>query len=107
MFVSEVVTKSKEESSSSESEDDLVAGIFKVKSKSSKKKTKLKNDIYHQRDCSKPSNHVKLDEINFDELKSLIKDCFVTGKWSSSEDAQQLLDEDGKCDHGNLLVYRA
>jgi len=24
-----------------------------------------------------------------------IKDCFVTGEWESSKDAQKLLDEDG------------
>ena len=28
-----------------------------------------------------------------DEIRELIKDCFVTGKWAESEDAEALLNE--------------
>ena len=30
-----------------------------------------------------------------EQVKEMIKDCFVTGKWDASEDAQALLDLDG------------
>ena len=34
-----------------------------------------------------------------------IRDCFVTGKWDKSRDAQTLLDQDGKCSHHTVVKY--
>ena len=78
-----------------------------MKRKVSVSKAKDKKSIYHQCDCSKEGLQVSIDDISIDELKDLIKDCFVTGKWSSSEDAQQLLDEDGRRQKALFGVLRS
>ena len=78
-----------------------------MKKKVSASKAKDKRSIYHQCDCSKEGLQVSVDDINIDELKELIKDCFVTGKWSASEDAQQLLDEDGRRQKAFFVVLRS
>lgn len=78
-----------------------------MKRKVSVSKAKNKKSIYHHCDCSKEGLQVSIDDINIDELKDLIKDCFVTGKWSASEDAQQLLDEDGRRQKALFVVLRS
>lgn len=106
-FFLEVVTKTCKDSSSESEDDDLVAGIFKVKKKVSVSKANYKRSIYHQCDCSKESLQMSIDDINIDELEDLIKDCFVTGKWGASEDAQQLLDEDGRSHFLKFLLAKS
>uniref|UniRef100_A0A7M5V0L6 Ribosome biogenesis protein BMS1 homolog n=2 Tax=Clytia hemisphaerica TaxID=252671 RepID=A0A7M5V0L6_9CNID len=79
------------ENEDSESDDeDLVAGIFQTQKNKLKKK---KNALYHSRDCSKTDIGKDALDVAIDEIKELIKDCFVTGKWEESEDAEALLNE--------------
>ena len=78
-------------SSDEEDEEDLVAGIFQSRKN---KLAKKKNALFHSRDCSKAEVEKDQIDVALDEIKQLIKDCFVTGKWNASEDAQKLLDDD-------------
>ena len=84
------------ENSSSEDEDDedLVAGIFQTRKNKLKKS---KNALFHSRDCSKVGIEKDAIDVALDEIRELIKDCFVTGKWAEGEDAEALLkDYEGK-----------
>lgn len=75
--------------------DDLVAGLFQPKKDVLKNK---KNALYHNRDCSRvgiSENNKEILNVAVEKIKELIKDCFVTGKWASEQDAQKLLEEDG------------
>jgi len=79
------------DASSSEEEEDLVAGIFQTRKN---KLSKKKNALHHSRDCSKDVVEKDAFDVAIDEIKELIKDCFVTGKWAESENAERLLEED-------------
>ena len=81
------------EEGSSDEEDDsnLVAGIFQTRKN---KLRKAKNALYHSRDCSKVGIEKDAIDVALEEIKELIKDCFVTGKWAEGEDAEALLKED-------------
>nr|XP_054769172.1 ribosome biogenesis protein BMS1 homolog [Lytechinus pictus] len=80
------------EAGSSDEEDSTeLGGLFTLtKTKESKKKMrKAMNDT----DCSSfPVQTVR--DWTLDEMKSLIADCMVTGKWGEEEDAKTLLDQD-------------
>ena len=67
-----------------------MAGIFQTQKNKLKKK---KNALYHSRDCSKTDIEKDALDVAIDEIKELIKNCFVTGKWAESEDAEALLNE--------------
>ncbi|XP_071945540.1 ribosome biogenesis protein BMS1 homolog isoform X2 [Antedon mediterranea] len=74
----------------SDDEEEL-GGLFTVSRKSTdeKKQRKGMNDF----DSSVFPVDVVRDWTN-EELKEMIADCFVTGKWSADEDAKTLLDQD-------------
>ena len=61
--------------------------------KNSLKKKTTSDSLYDKIDCSRNVN-TDLKQLDVNEFMELIKDCFVTGKWSGTEDAQQLLDGD-------------
>ena len=87
-----------DENDSEEGEGDkeeLVAGLFQTRKNVLSKK---RNAFYHERDCSRVGigeEDKDVLDVAIDEIKELIKDCFVTGKWSSEEDAEQLLQDEG------------
>ena len=80
-----------EKSEDEDREEDLVAGIFQTRKNKLKKS---KNALYHSRDCSKVDIEKDAIDVALDEIRELIKDCFVTGKWEEGEDAEALLKED-------------
>lgn len=86
-----------EEAEDVESEDEnLVAGLFQPKKDVLKKK---KDVLYHSRDCSRVGiceNNKEILDVAVEEIKELIKDCFVTGTWARESDAAKLLEDDGK-----------
>lgn len=84
------VTVDGSSSEESEEDDDLVGGIFQTRKDKLKNK---KNALNHSRDCSRADVEKDID-VALDEIKELIKDCFVTGKWTQNEDAQNMLDDD-------------
>ncbi|XP_038061979.1 ribosome biogenesis protein BMS1 homolog isoform X2 [Patiria miniata] len=81
-----------EEDQDEDKEDDNLGGLFKVSKpdKDSKSKTRREmNDL----DCSSfIVEHVR--DWTTEEMKELIRDCFVTGQWEKEDDAKMLLDQD-------------
>lgn len=74
----------------SDSETEGLGGMFHIaKNKKEKEDTQNLDGL----DCSKFSLLVARDWENEEAMES-IKDCFVTGKWSRTEDAEQLLESD-------------
>ncbi|XP_067045099.1 ribosome biogenesis protein BMS1 homolog [Acropora muricata] len=71
------------------SDDDTVGGIFKVK----QKKNQSLGTV-HERDCSLVITDISVRDWSQPKVLESIRDCFVTGKWKASEDAQTLLRED-------------
>lgn len=75
-----------------EAEDDELGGLFKVLKKKQEKKTDERLSI-NKTDCSRffiPC----VQDWDLEEVRELIKDCFVTGKWDKSEDAAARLEQD-------------
>ncbi|XP_022110222.1 ribosome biogenesis protein BMS1 homolog [Acanthaster planci] len=73
-------------------EDDNLGGLFKVSRPDKDSKSKKRREMNNQ-DCSAfPVEHVR--DWTIEEVKELIRDCFVTGQWEKEEDAKMLLDQD-------------
>ncbi|CAC5392616.1 BMS1 [Mytilus coruscus] len=72
-----------------ESEDEL-GGLFKVLKQKSEQSDRV---AINSTDCSKFSVQ-KVKEWDIEEVRELIKDCFVTGEWEKSEDAAKRLQQD-------------
>lgn len=89
-------SEGKTDSSDSDAEDTL-GGIFKIKSK----KKRSEEDVTDGRDCSLNPLALRRDWA-LDSFLDSIRDCFVTGKWKDSEDAEKLLEED-EGSSGNLF----
>ena len=70
--------------------DQEIGGLFKV---AKKKKSGGQDDM----DSSKFKIH-KLHDWDLEETRQLIQDCFVTGKWEQSKDAETLLNLDNSDD---------
>lgn len=84
--------------SNSDEEQEELGGLFKVVSQE-QKQLKLEKDNMNLLESSlfttwESSVRNWLD----DENKDLLKDCFVTGKWKESEDAEELLKMDDMSD---------
>ena len=81
------------ETDSEDSDEEAVGGLFKMKNKG----RNVKDEVMHERDCSKIMVE---DTREWQEILMDIKDCFVTGKWTETEDAETLLqladEDDGK-----------
>lgn len=73
-----------------DSDDDTVGGIFRLKSKKDSQST----GTMHERDCSLEVISMPLRDWSRTEVLESIRDCFVTGKWKDSEDAEILLQND-------------
>ncbi|GFR33485.1 ribosome biogenesis protein BMS1 homolog [Trichonephila clavata] len=81
--------KVKGESDDSDSEGEI-GGLFRLAKHEKEKKNMLSDNGM---DCSIFKISVQRDWMNDDELQ-MIRDCFVTGKWDETEDAEHLLKED-------------
>ena len=55
----------------------------------------------HERDCSLVITDISVRDWSRPKVLESIRDCFVTGKWKASEDAQTLLREDDQCMYCN------
>lgn len=87
-----VLRKSKkEQNTEDDSDDDTVGGIFKLKAK---RDSAQSTDTAHERDCSLEVVSTPLRDWSQAEVLQSIRDCFVTGKWKDSEDAEILLQDD-------------
>lgn len=80
----------KEPDVNDDSDDDTVGGIFRLKSKKDSQNT----GTMHERDCSLEVIIAQLRDWSQPEVLDSIRDCFVTGKWKDSEDAEMLLQDD-------------
>ena len=80
------------------SKDDMeeIGGMFKVMKQNQFKKDDLRLAM-DQMDNTRFSS-VNLQDWDDDEVRLKIKDCFVTGKWKQSEDAEELLKLDEEDD---------
>ncbi|CAG2207768.1 BMS1 [Mytilus edulis] len=70
--------------------DDELGGLFKVLKQKSEQSDRV---AINSTDCSKFSVQ-KGKEWDIEEVRELIKDCFVTGEWEKSEDAAKQLQQD-------------
>ncbi|XP_063445799.1 ribosome biogenesis protein BMS1 homolog [Mytilus trossulus] len=70
--------------------DDELGGLFKVLKQKSEQSDRV---AINSTDCSKFSVQ-KGKEWDIEEVRELIKDCFVTGEWEKSEDAAKRLQQD-------------
>ena len=78
---------------SEDSDDEAVGGLFKMKNRTKN----AEDQVMHERDCSKMTVRGTRE---WQELLGDIKDCFVSGKWKETEDAETLLqldEDDGTC----------
>ena len=80
----------KEPDVNEDSDDNTVGGIFRLKSK----KVSESAGTMHERDCSLEVISTRLRDWSQPEVLEIIRDCFVTGKWKDSEDAEKLLQDD-------------
>jgi len=79
----------KGEGEGGDSDQEEVGGMFKVMAKNELRKTEQASAM-DQLDSTR-FQHPNLQNWDEDEVKDCIKDCFVTGKWKESEDAEELL----------------
>ncbi|XP_034238787.1 ribosome biogenesis protein BMS1 homolog isoform X2 [Thrips palmi] len=80
----------------SESDSEEVGGLFRVVSRKQHQRQESRNTC-NAEDCSRfPLNLVR--DWSQQDVRDLIRDCFVTGKWKESEDAEELLRLDDASD---------
>lgn len=91
-----------QEESETESDGEEIGGIFKINAKKQAEIMRSK-DVMNQNECclfeqysGKTVNWIE------DANKELIRNCFVTGQWKASEDAENLLRLDDMSDDGDL-----
>ena len=89
-FYSVLHKNRKEPDVTDDSDDDTVGGIFRLKSKNDAQST----GTFHERDCSLELISMPLRDWSQAAVLESIQDCFVTGKWKDSEDAEILLQDD-------------
>jgi ribosome biogenesis protein BMS1 len=92
-------TESRSSGEESDEEKGVVGGLFKKIRDQQSRKLEEK-DICNQQDTSLYPVSTQLRNWKLAETQELIRDCFVTGKWKESEDAEELLmlddlDEEG------------
>lgn len=90
--------QNEEEDNKDVNDHDELGGLFKVVSEE-QKKLKLEKDTMNLIESSlfMPWES-SIRDWTEDENKELIRDCFVTGKWKESEDAEELLKLDDMSD---------
>lgn len=91
VFNTKKVDETNSEENIEEQDDDMVGGLFKkvAEKQSHLQKEKTTKDLDESCFFEKYGGEIR-DWIS-DDNKDLIKNCFVTGKWKPSEDAQELL----------------
>lgn len=99
-------TKEKEAGSSDESENEEIGGLFKKVTDTQKKKHKEKEQL-NLDECSffYALNKPNLKDWTSVENKQCLLNCFVTGKRSADEDAEQLLNLDDASDADGEELY--
>ena len=85
---SAILEPQESESEADDSDDVSLGGIFKMKTNK-----KVRDDVIHSRDCSLSAS-LPLQDWDEPDVLQNIRDCFVTGKWKESEDAEKLLEQD-------------
>ena len=85
------------ESDTESSDNETLGGLLKMKNQVFRGKDRVK----HERDCSM---FVEEATVAWEDLLDEIKDCFVTGKWKESEDAEALLWQDDEHE-GTLVIH--
>ncbi|XP_060080432.1 ribosome biogenesis protein BMS1 homolog [Ylistrum balloti] len=80
------------EEEKNDDDDDELGGLFKVLKRKQEKKTDERLSI-NKTDCSRFFIQT-VQDWDLEEVRELIKDCFVTGKWDKSEDAAARLEQD-------------
>lgn len=83
----------------SDDEDDVIGGMFKV---AANKQLDLHSDKENRdmvENCMFEEYGGTTRDWSIDENRELIKNCFVTGKWKASEDAEELLRLDDLSDN--------
>ncbi|KAK3932873.1 Ribosome biogenesis protein BMS1-like protein [Frankliniella fusca] len=76
--------------------DEEVGGLFRVVSRKQHQRQEAKTTC-NAEDCSRFRLNIVRDWTQ-PEIRDLIRDCFVTGKWKDSEDAEELLRLDDASD---------
>lgn len=88
-----VLHKTKEQDADSDSDNDTVGGIFRLKTKNDSRRL----GTMYERDCTLEQASTSVKDWSQPEVLQSIRDCFVTGKWKDSEDAEALLQHDDQC----------
>ncbi|XP_073836129.1 ribosome biogenesis protein BMS1 homolog [Musca autumnalis] len=87
-----------EQSAEESEEDDAIGGLFKVAAKKQTEMQKDKDLRDKFESCFFEDNFESTRNWLDDSNKDLIRNCFVTGKWKASEDAENLLRLDDMSD---------
>ncbi|XP_046584794.1 ribosome biogenesis protein BMS1 homolog [Haliotis rubra] len=87
-----MVTEAETVKEEADKDTDEVGGLFRVL-KQKKDKGRMGNSRLNNMDCSKFCED-SMHDWDLEEVRLLIRDCFVTGKWDKSEDAAARLQED-------------
>lgn len=90
--------KAENEQENMEDSDDEIGGLFKVAAKKQTQMQKDKDIRDKEESCFFQDNFETTRNWLEDSNKDLIKNCFVTGKWKASEDAENLLRLDDMSD---------
>ncbi|XP_055843256.1 ribosome biogenesis protein BMS1 homolog [Episyrphus balteatus] len=88
--------------SEDESDDDAIGGLFKVAAKKQSALQREKDIKDQDESCLFEQYSGKTLNWIEESNKELIKNCFVTGQWKASEDAENLLRLDDMSDDGDL-----
>lgn len=88
-----MLQNSKNQNNVDDSDNEAVGGIFRLKTK----KDSQSSGTMHERDCSLEVSSTSLRDWDQAEVLESIRDCFVTGNWRASEDAEALLQDDDQC----------
>lgn len=90
--------REKQQTDGDESDSEIIGGLFKVSSKKQAELQKNKDIMDCEESCFFEGFTGKSRDWLDEENKGLIKNCFVTGKWKPSEDAEELLKLDDLSD---------
>ncbi|WAQ97349.1 BMS1-like protein [Mya arenaria] len=84
--------KDEEEERPEGEDEDEIGGLFRVLKQKSEAQTNSRLSI-NSTDCTKCHVHnASVDAV--EQLREMIADCFVTGKWEENQDAAALLEKD-------------
>ena len=99
--LSTVIHDAKQETAEKSVEDEPLAGLFVVMPR----KSSVQSATIDEKDCSLELVNKPLRDWSQPEVLQSIRDCFVTGKWKDSEDAEKLLQMDDQSMGKFDLIY--